>query len=366
MANVIKVLQLQQKYSAGINTVANMIIEALPCDRYTVTMAYLEGRPEVIKDNTYLFSFSSQECRGLRRNVKSKLLEFCREEEFDIVIAHRFKSIDILTSVVSRLKIKKAIAVIHGVGDYNRWYRKVSANYYFSSRWSVVAVSSFTESYLKRSAKIFRSGMVQVIPNAIDVKSLCDGFLSREKSRDLFGINNDDFVFGAHGRLKYIKGYDYLLRAFSHVAMRHDRARLLLIGDGPDMLVLKEIAQELGVERQVIFSGYIEGANRYLRALDVFVMPSRSEGLSISLLEAMAARLPLLISDIVPVVSVAPAVAASMPVGDVVQWQSAMLDLLVLDDDARAKLADASFKQACDKFDKEEFLKSYNKLIALL
>lgn len=365
MAKRIKVLQLQSKYAAGVNHVAEMITSALPEDQYKVTMAYLEGEPEVMHSNIYCFKFSKQQCRGLRREVKAELMTYCADQQFDIVIGHRFKAISALMPVVRKLHIPKAIAVVHGVGDYDRWYRKLLASYYFSRQWRVVAVSSHVEHYLATSVKIFNHSLVRVIPNAVDVRLLQDALLSRSQARSELSLADDDFVFGAHGRLVNVKGYDYFLQAFAPLAREQNNAKLLLIGDGPLYGQLQQQAKDLGIEQQVIFAGYHEAASRYLSALDVFVMPSHSEGLSIALLEAMSAKLPVLASNIPSIAAVVADKDSLLSVADINVWAEALMGYFELPRSALEFNGSASFDRALTEFNKPEFQVNYRRELAL-
>ena len=129
--------------------------------------------------------------------------------------------------------------------------------------------------------------------------------------RASLGIPDDAVVIGSVGRLAQVKGYDRLIGVFSELVNTVSdmevgslssvvcrRLRLLLIGDGPERANLEVQVKELGVSDRVIFSGYRSDAKSCLAAMDLFVLPSRSEGLSVSLLEAMAAEVPVAVTDV--------------------------------------------------------------------
>lgn len=99
------------------------------------------------------------------------------------------------------------------------------------------------------------------------------------------------------GRLHPQKGLDSLLDAWPEVA-RRTSANLLLLGAGPDRARLEARASELGVSSSVHFRGLVADPAEHLRAADLFVLPSVAEGMSNSLLEALATALPCLASDI--------------------------------------------------------------------
>jgi glycosyltransferase involved in cell wall biosynthesis len=94
------------------------------------------------------------------------------------------------------------------------------------------------------------------------------------------------------GRLDVQKGLECLLRAWARVRAEHPRARLVLIGEGPQAHALQELAGALGVQDEVLFAGAQRDVRPYLQAADVFVLPSLAEGMSNALLEAMACGVP--------------------------------------------------------------------------
>jgi glycosyltransferase involved in cell wall biosynthesis len=118
-----------------------------------------------------------------------------------------------------------------------------------------------------------------------------------------FGYAENPLLLFA-GRLVPRKGVEYLLEAWQEVCPYFQEARLLLLGDGPLLKHLKETAFRLDIEGTCRFAGRVDNVAEYLRAADIFVLPSLQEGLSNSLLEAMATRLPVVATRIGGVVDV--------------------------------------------------------------
>ncbi|WP_083748711.1 TIGR03088 family PEP-CTERM/XrtA system glycosyltransferase [Pelomonas sp. KK5] len=112
----------------------------------------------------------------------------------------------------------------------------------------------------------------------------------------------DPFVIGTVGRLQQVKDQATLLRAFASVLERwpewRGRLRLALVGDGPMRESLHRLADELGIEGQTWFAGARNDIADLLRGFDVFVLPSLNEGISNTLLEAMASGVPVLASAV--------------------------------------------------------------------
>lgn len=137
------------------------------------------------------------------------------------------------------------------------------------------------------------------IPNGIDVERFRFDAAVREQVRKELGLDGK-FVIGNTGRLCYQKNQDFLLDIFAGVIRRRPESRLLLIGEGEAEADLRQKAERLGISDAVIFYGTSARIGQLLWAMDVFVFPSRFEGLGIAAVEAQAAGLPVLCSEHVP------------------------------------------------------------------
>ena len=136
------------------------------------------------------------------------------------------------------------------------------------------------------------------VPNALDIHRFKDDPVIRQQARNELGIPPDAYVVGSVGRLSEQKGYDVLVEAAARVITREPNARFLIVGEGPMDQVLKQQAIDLGIAPQVIFTGRRTDVERMLQAMDVFACSSRWEGLSTVIMEAMAAGVPIVATDI--------------------------------------------------------------------
>ena len=158
------------------------------------------------------------------------------------------------------------------------------------SRWAhgIFAVSGQLRDDLVRYVGL-RPSQVDVLHNGVDQGRF--GRADRDVARRLLGLDPATLVVGSVGRLVAVKNYALLLRAFA--ALRRDDAVLLLAGEGPERASLQQLAQGLGVASRTRLLGHREDVPTVLATLDVFALSSRSEGMSNTLLEAMAAGLPI-------------------------------------------------------------------------
>jgi glycosyltransferase involved in cell wall biosynthesis len=121
---------------------------------------------------------------------------------------------------------------------------------------------------------------------------------SRGAARELLGIDADAFVFGSVGRLVRVKNHQLLLAAAASMCRSDARVKIVLLGNGELRDALARQADELGIAKSVLLLGERADIPKVLPAFDIFVMPSRSEGHSIALLEAAATGLPVIATNV--------------------------------------------------------------------
>jgi len=137
---------------------------------------------------------------------------------------------------------------------------------------------------------------ITVIPNA--VKPLDTSSLNRAAIRKNLGLNEDDVFLLSIGRLTYQKGHEFLVQAMSKVSSHFPNAKAGICGDGPLRPQLQAQIVEAGLSAQVRLLGAWEDISPLLASAEIFILPSRWEGLSRALMEAMAAGLPVIATQV--------------------------------------------------------------------
>jgi len=177
--------------------------------------------------------------------------------------------------------------ILKRVGFFHPFWRLI-----FKKADHIQAISNFLADFGRRHGA---RCPISVISNGVDIKKfLISNFQFLNKS-----TNSNFKTIITTSRLVHKNGIDILIRAASELKksqVSDFRFRILILGDGPEHEKLQILAQNLGVQDEVIFIGHIEPDKipEYLYQADIFVRPSRSEGLGNSFLEAMAAGLPVI------------------------------------------------------------------------
>lgn len=159
----------------------------------------------------------------------------------------------------------------------------------------ICAVSETTRSFLRESENI-ASDRVSTIHNGINLETFQPRPHLRSSTRSRWDLPEDAFVVGGIGRLTYQKNFALFLEIASAVIQHHPHAVFVIAGTGEDDPALREQAANLGIGSQIRFLGHIEEISLLYPALDVLLLPSRYEGLPITVLEAMAVGLPIIAS----------------------------------------------------------------------
>ncbi len=242
-----------------------------------------------------------------RAAIVARLTEFLRVHAIDLVHTHR-PADNVLGSVAARLAgVPHLVRTVHGLTEPMRgWARArlaISETIDKAMLWlyadRIVAVSRATSDVLARSG--YRRGALTTIHNGVNLERV-QASQPAEAVRRAFGIDNAALLLGTAGRLAPVKGHEYLIRAAASIAVERPDVRVLIAGSGPRRSELLALARALGVQRRCLF---VDPAvdNTFtvydlIAALDVFVLPSLSEGIPMALLEAMALGRPSVASAV--------------------------------------------------------------------
>lgn len=227
-----------------------------------------------------------------------RLINFLRRENFDVVHTH-LPSSNVLGTIAGRLAGRPVISAIRNSRD-DTWGRlsvllgKVET---FTLRYlshQVMAVG-----YATAAAQQHRLGNKQItpVPNALRTTPLLLPDKRNQIRTELVGDPVKPLLIST-GRLVPQKGYGDLLTAFAEVHKQHPEAVLVIAGEGPLHNELTERIDTLGLKEYVNLLGFRKDVSLLLAASDIFISSSHWEGLSVSILEAMAAGLPVVATNV--------------------------------------------------------------------
>jgi len=165
------------------------------------------------------------------------------------------------------------------------WYKNI---YRRADR--IQSISNFLK---ERAIKYGYKGKIELVPNGVDAINFNNNSTAEERAslRNKIGLKSDDKVLISASRLVKKNGLDILIKSIKDL-----NVKVIILGTGKQESKLKALAQELGLRDKVLFLGHVGHKNLpcYLKASDIFIRPSRSEGLGTAFLEAMSVGLPII------------------------------------------------------------------------
>jgi glycosyltransferase involved in cell wall biosynthesis len=230
------------------------------------------------------------EIRPLQRKLDFSWLKELRQiiKHFEITSIHSHEfTMNIHGAILGKWLKIPSVATVHGKVYYNKKWNRRLAYRFISRLTNMVAVSKDIKNYLISICKISPE-RVSVIPNGINI----DFFRFNKEKRDIIRsqlkINDDQILLGTIGSYYPIKGHKFLIDALPGLILKYPNIRLVMAGQGPLEKDLQAQINKNGLRDYVKIIGYVEDIPSLLSALDVFTMPSLSEGHPLALLEAAA------------------------------------------------------------------------------
>jgi glycosyltransferase involved in cell wall biosynthesis len=230
--------------------------------------------------------FDTQLIRQIRQHIKLK--------QVDILHCHQYTPY-IYGLFASLLTPTKVVFTEHGrfYPDSSSWKRKLINPCLHMFTKATTAISAATKQALIEYENINGNG-IEVVYNGI-FGLQADAGKSDELANTL-GLNKNTLCIGTVARLDPIKNHTMMLRAFKRVLDTGLNCKLMLVGDGEQMPILLNLIESLQISEQVILTGYEPKPQNHLALMDIYLLPSLSEGTSMTLLEAMSLGKPCIVT----------------------------------------------------------------------
>ena len=297
MSSPVKVAHVVHQLDVGgLERVVINLIKHMPRDRWAPSLYCLRAGgilvEELIADGYPVRHFDKQD--GLSISLFPRIARTMRDDGIQIVHCHNYGAL-LYGAIASRMaKTRGTVYTAHGVYSGVRLAKLRAARMVPVDK--ILAVSDDARDEMLALGRL-RASDVSTLPNGIDT-SVFNTNNDAAGLREELGLAQDAPVFGIVARLSPEKMHQTLLEAFAKLLQTIPSARLLIIGDGPIRSELESSAETLGVMGPAVFLGERKDVPRLLKAFDVFVLASRLEGLSLTLLEAAATGLPIVATDV--------------------------------------------------------------------
>ncbi|HZU37761.1 MAG TPA: GT4 family glycosyltransferase PelF [Gemmataceae bacterium] len=301
---------------------------------------------------------------GLDWRCAWRLGRLLRREQVALIHAHQYTPF--LYALLARIVYRRPpiLFLEHGrhYPDQPRRKRRIANRLLPRRSDRIVAVGEAVRQALI-DIEGFPPERVARIYNGIDLSAYEDNNLQRQQTRRDLGAESEDVLIALVARLDYLKDHATAIRTMARLAPRCPRAKLLLVGEGPQRPHIEEAIRALNVSTQVQLLGYRRDIPQVLAAADIFLLTSISEGIPLTVIEAMAAGLPVVATRVGGLAEVVEEGRSGwlVPTGDDAALAEA-LEKLARDPAKRAEMGKQGRTRALDLFSESRMVAEYDAL----
>lgn len=227
------------------------------------------------------------------------LREIFLREKPDIIHTHGVKANFFVRLAARKLSSVSLVTTVHSILKFDYTGRM---SYFFASlmekatrRYNsgFIAVSGAIEQSLIEDG--IPSDQISVVYHGIDTERFKSG---QDYLRQELSLSEDDYIIGVVTRLVEIKGIKYMIGAMPQILQANPRARLIILGSGPEEESLRKLTEQLGLQEHILFIGFRQDIAECMRSFNCLVSASLSEGLGLNVLEAMSTSVPVVVTGV--------------------------------------------------------------------
>jgi glycosyltransferase involved in cell wall biosynthesis len=316
------------------------------------------------KGKKVLYVSSKKDAPSFSPAIIWKLSRLLKAEKVDIVHCHQHKATvhGILAAKLAGVPV--ILSHVHGTGRTRNFGRRLVNSIIF--RWvsKILTVGEAVKKDVISSNPSVNPEKVISVGNSIDYDKFSKVIKSDIIRTEKFGIKKDALVFGTAGRLAETKGQKFLIYAFAQVKKQIPNSLLLFAGTGELKDELEKQAAQAGLADSVCFLGKIDNMPEFYSAIDVFVLPSIAEGLSRGLMEAMAAGVLCIASNVggIPEVLNDGRFGYMVAAKDETALAQAMIETAKMPENEKSELVKSAQKNVYDNFRHSVVIKREGKI----
>ena len=355
---------LYVNHCMAMGGIENMIVDFtrhVPLDEFDPHVAVFEGGGslERVLETGHVPVHHLNKREGIDFGLLFRLRRLIQAQGVDVIHSHNYSAW--LYACLAARGIGNVIHVHTEHSEVDLFQRR-----YFAERWLsrftsyVVAVSRHVHDVMIHDIGI-SPRRVRLIYNGVNTTRFAPNANARDASRRGLGLSPNQVVIGVVARLAVIKNHEALLRAYASLSQEPgNRACLIIVGDGPERAALEQVAYGLGVTSGVTFLGERHDVPELLNAFDIYALTSFNEGMSLTLLEAMSAGLPVVATAVGGNVEIVEEGVTGylVPSGDVGSL-SERLRYLVASPDVRTLMGQAARARVLRLFDQQGMMRDY-------
>ena len=348
----------------GTEQVIKNLVEATDKTQFNTSILCIESPVgpfgKILSEKGYRIHSMSRK-PGFDIKLIFAIRKYIIQNKIDVLHCHQYTPwvYGVLASILTGTKV---IFTEHGrfYPDRSSWKRKYINPLLVRLTDHITAISKATKQALV-DYEFIPAKRIEVIYNGI--AELGSSATAADKLRQSLSIPDDHLILGTISRLDPIKNHRLLISAFAKVLKKHPELKLLIVGDGELRPDLEKQVQLLGISDDVIFTGFQANPVEYLQLMDIFLLPSLSEGTAMTLLEAMSLSKPCIVTNVGgnPEI-IEDNVNGLVTPSDDEKMLITAIETLVEDQELRKKLGDTGRRKFEEKLTVQCMLNSYQEI----
>lgn len=285
----------------GISTFCINYLEKLNLEKYSIDFLVMGEQPHdyysmVESKGCNIFEIKFNQYHGLKKiKAIQEIRNFFRESKYDIIHCNTSNFGAFTQYYAKKYGIKTRILHSHEIISSAKLLNRLRNS--FMKPLAVINSNYYLACSEEAGQALFKNRKFNIINNCINVKNYYFDESIRKEMRRKYQISDSDFVIGTVGRLSKIKNQKFLIDILKELHHNNFRAKLMLVGDGPELNRLRQYAARNQLEDHVIFTGTQNNVNSFYNLMDIFMLPSFAEGLGLVLIEAELTGLRCLASE---------------------------------------------------------------------
>lgn len=279
--------------NGGITTVIFNYLKNIDCQKFKIDLISYEHNLE----NESLINELNFQVYIVKnpKDDPNELKELFLKNKYDIIHCCTYYNSGIVLKIASKAEVPCRICHSHASKNYRsgiiyHLYEKYML--YLLNKYATLRISCSNEA----AKTIFAGKKYIYLPNAIEAKRFDYNDILRDEIRNRYNILSDTFVIGTVGMFSDAKNHAFLIDVFKDYLMVNHNSKLLIVGDGKNRSIIENKIAKLDISSNIIITGWQKDTSIFYSAMDIFVLPSISEGFPLVLLEAQANGLKSLIS----------------------------------------------------------------------
>jgi L-malate glycosyltransferase len=297
-------------------------------------------------------------------SLATKVVEVCREEPLELIHAHYAVPHAVCAYLVKKMlpgaAMPRSITTLHGT---DITLVGIDSSFFEVTRFAIEAsdgVTAVSDQLAGETRRLFRiESEVEVIPNFVDTVRFNPGL--RSPTARAAYAEPDEPLLGHVSNFREVKRIPDVIRTFCKIRRKFP-ARLLLIGEGPELERARNLCEELGIEESVRFLGLLRDLAPVLAQVDIFLLPSEYESFGLAALEAMSCGVPVIATRVggLPEVVEDGVSGVLCEVGDIGCMARRAGELLA-DSERRGRMGEAARRRALEAFPRDRIVDRYER-----